>query len=123
MSSGQALPWPRPFDDGAQGTTTLITGVTLSAATLADAMRLGDSTADTATARRLLAVGTALVERHAPGAPCEILNESVIRVAGYLYDQPQAPGGAGYANALRNSGAAALLLPFRAIRAGNVAAK
>ena len=39
---------------------------------------------------------------------------------GYLYDQPSAAGGAGYANAIRNSGAAPMLLPYRVHRAGSV---
>ena len=47
-------------------------------------------------------------------------NESVVRLAGYLFDQPNAGRGVAYA-ALRNSGAAAILLPYRVRRAGSTA--
>lgn len=96
--------------------------VTLTAAQLATAIRLGTSDEETAQATRLLAVATALVTRHAPAAPTAMQNEAVVRVAGYLYDQPTAAGGTQHANALRNSGAAALLLPWRVHRAGKVEA-
>ena len=92
----------------------------LTAAQLAAALRLGDSAEETAQATRLLATATAWVTRHAPDAPAAIQDEAVIRVAGYLFDQQTASRGAAYADALRNSGAAALLLPWRVHRAGSV---
>ena len=74
-----------------------------------------------------------LVERFAPGAPQPIRNESVIRVAGWLFS-PRKPQpaqsvavGSGLRldfrerfydpSALRNSGARALLTPWRTRRA------
>ena len=57
---------------------------------------------------------------HAPDAPGEIHSEAVVRTAGYLFDMPQAGMGAGYADVLRNSGALALMLPWRRHRAGVV---
>ena len=48
-----------------------------------------------------------------------IVNEAAIRLAGYLFDQPNAGRGLSYANAGRNSGAWAILLPFRVHRAGS----
>ena len=48
-------------------------------------------------------------------------NEAAIRLAGYLFDQPFAARGGTYANALRNSGAARMLLPYRIHRAGSTA--
>ena len=92
--------------------------VTLTAAALAEAIRVGASPDETAQVERLLAVATALVVRHAPDAPGAIHGEAAIRVAGYLFDMPQAARGAGYADVLRNAGALALLLPWRAHRAG-----
>ena len=70
---------------------------------------------------RLLAVVEAMVEKYAPNAPAALQNEAAIRICGYLFDAPAAPGGAAYANALRNSGAAVLLLPWREYRLGSMA--
>ena len=39
-------------------------------------------------------------------------NEAVVRLAGYLFDQPNAGRGVVHADALRNSGARAILLPL-----------
>ena len=48
-------------------------------------------------------------------------DEVRIGLSGYLFDQPNAGRGSTYANALRNSGAAAILMPYRVHRAGSVA--
>ena len=89
---------------------------------LLDALRLGTTDAENAQGKRLLAYATEAVEKHAPGedVPVTIQNEAVVRLAGYLFDQPTAGRGAAYANALRNSGAAAILSPYRIHRAGSV---
>ena len=42
-----------------------------------------------------------------------MLNEAASRLAAYQYDSPTVSGGAGFANALRNSGATNILLPYR----------
>ena len=82
---------------------------------------LGTTEAETLQATRLLSYATAAVEKHAPEAESTIIqNEAVVRLAGYLFDAPTAGRGAVYANALRNSGAAAILLPYRIHRAGSV---
>ncbi len=95
--------------------------VTLTAAELAAALRLGDSAEETAEATRLLGYATEAVTKHAPDAPDVAHNEAAIRLAGYLFDMPNAGRGAGYADALRNSGAAAILHPYRVHRAGSTA--
>ena len=95
--------------------------VTLTQSQLSGALRLGDTTAEIAEATRLLAYSAAAVLKHAPDAPDTASNEAAIRLAGYLFDMPNAGRGMGYANALRNSGASAILLPYRIHRAGNVA--
>ena len=95
--------------------------VTIKRAELSVALRLGHSDAEMAQVARLLAYGTAAVEKHVPDAPDAIQNEAVIRLSGYLFDQPNAGRGSTYANALRNSGAAAILMPYRVHRAGSVA--
>ena len=94
--------------------------VTLTAAQLAAAIRVGDTPEEAAQVDRLLATATALVLRHAPDAPGDIHTEAAVRVAGYLFDMPQAARGAGYGDVLRNSGALALMLPWRVHRAGVV---
>ena len=96
--------------------------VTLTAAELAAALRMGDSAEETAEATRLLGYATGAVTKHADAAPDTAHNEAAIRLAGYLYDQPFAPRGDGYAASLRNSGAASILLPYRVRRAGTVGA-
>ena len=96
--------------------------VTIIAAELAAAMRLGDEPEEIAEATRLLAYATEAVTRHVPTAPDATHNEAVIRLAGYLFDQPYAGRGTSYANALRHSGSASILLPYRIHRAGNTGA-
>ena len=95
--------------------------VTLDTAGLASALRMGDTDEETAEATRLLAFATTSVVKHAPAAPDVVHNEAAIRVAGYLFDMPNAGRGAGYADALRNSGAMSILLPYRVHRAGSTA--
>ena len=92
--------------------------VTITAAKLAAALRLGDSAEETAEATRILASTTALVEKHAPNAPDAIQNEAVVRAGGWLFDMPAVQRTAA-GDVLRNSGALALLLPWRVHRAGS----
>ena len=95
--------------------------VTITVQALAAALRLGDSTEEAAEATRLLAYATEAVTKHAPDAPDVVHDEAAIRLAGYLYDQPNAGRGVVHADALRNSGARAILLPYRVHRAGSTA--
>lgn len=96
--------------------------VTLTVPQLAVALRLAtapDQTipaAQTDELTRILATATAMVERYAPAAPDGQHNEAAIRLAGWLYDtdpseirRVQSP--------MANSGAAALLAPWRVQRA------
>ena len=98
--------------------------VTLTVAQLAGALRVGDSAQETTEMGRLLAYTTAAVSRHLGGtydtAPDAVVDEAVIRLAGYLYDMPDASRYAGHGDPLRNSGSARILLPWRIHRAGNV---
>ena len=89
--------------------------VTLTVPQLTNALRVGDTPEETEIVTRLLAVGTELVGQYAPDAPDAILDEAVVRTAGYLFDQPTVSNRS--PNALRNSGAAALLAPYRVQRA------
>ena len=92
--------------------------VTLTAAQLAAAMRLGDSTEEMNEVVRLLAYASEAVVRHAPAAPDVVHNEAVVRLCGYLFDQPLASRRDAYANAMRNSGAGRMLLPYVEHRVG-----
>ena len=71
---------------------------------------------------RLAGVGEELVALRAPDAPQVVKDEAVVRVAAYLFDQPQAPSASRYASAWRNSGAAALVSPWVVRRLGIVGA-
>ena len=97
--------------------------ISLTQAQLSAAIRLGDSPEEVAESTRLLAFATEAISRHLgdayDGAPETIVNEAAIRLAGYFYDQPNAGRGLSFANAGRNSGAWAVLLPFRVHRAGS----
>ena len=92
--------------------------VTMTAAELLGALRLGDSTEEVTEATRLLAFSSEAVVKYAPAASDIAHNESCRRLAGYLFDQPEAARGAAYANAMRNSGAQRMLLPYRTHRLG-----
>lgn len=96
--------------------------VTLTIAQLSASLRLGDTAEETAESTRLLSYATEAVSKHAPGAPAVVLNEAVVRLASYLFDMPNAGRGDGYANAMRNSGAGRILLPYVVHRAGTTRA-
>ena len=95
--------------------------MTLTAAQLSAALRLGNTTEETQEAARLLAFSTEAVTRYAPDAPDVVQNEAAIRLSGYLFDMPLAGRGAGYADALRNSGALQIVAGWRNHRAGSTA--
>ena len=95
--------------------------VTLTVASLAASLRLGDTPEETTEATRLLGYATEAVTRHSPDAPDVVHNEAAIRVVGYLFDMPTAARGDGYADVVRNSGASRILLPYRTHRAGSTA--
>ena len=92
--------------------------VSITVAELTAELRLNDTAEETAEVTRLLAYATEAVTQHAPDASETAMNEAVRRLAGYLFDQPEAGRGMAYANALRSSGAARMLLPYRIHRLG-----
>lgn len=92
--------------------------VTITVEELRAALRLNDSTEETAEVTRLLAYATEAVVKHAPNASDVVHDEAVRRLVGHLFDQPEASRSDAYANAMRNSGAARILLPYRIHRAG-----
>ena len=95
--------------------------ITISVVELLDALRLGSSAEELAQVTRLHGYATAAVSKHAPAAEDVVHNEAVVRLAAYLYDQPSTTRADGFSNALRSSGAARILLPYRIHRAGSTA--
>ena len=91
-------------------------------AILSRSLRAGTSAEEQAEVSRLRGVAEALVAQYLRGAACPdaIQDEAVIRTAAYLYDQPTVSRSLAFANALRNSGAVAMLAPHRIQRAGSV---
>ena len=84
---------------------------------LAAAMRLGDGVSEPSepilgVITRLLSVAQSTVQLHASTAPDDIQDEAIIRLSGYLYDQPSSAPGQRFTNAYVNSGAASLLGPW-----------
>ena len=94
----------------------------ISAEEMAKAIRAGTSTEETAEVSRIHAYVSAAVERYAPQAPEAVKSEAMVRLAGYLFDAPNAGRGMGFANTMRNSGAKDMLLAYRVHRAGRVEA-
>ena len=93
----------------------------VTAAQLAVAVRADPADADVlAQMTRILSVADTAVRKFAPGAPENIRDEAIIRIVGYVYDLPTVPG-PGFRvsdSALRGSGAAGWLAPYRAHRIG-----
>ena len=94
--------------------------ISLTIAELLAALRLTDTPEELAEATRLHALASEVTTTTAPDAPDVVQNECVVRLAAFLYDQPNAAPGDSYANAWRASGAARLALPYVIHRAGLV---
>ena len=96
--------------------------VTILRAQLAARLRLGRTQTELDETDQLLAYSTEAVTRHLGDAfaacPDVVVNEAVYRLAGYIYDRPFASADTRFANAMRNSGAASALLPYRMHNAG-----
>ena len=92
--------------------------VTITVEELVAALRLGDSAEEHAEVSRLHAFASEAVVKHAPDASETAQNEAVRRLAGHLFDMPEASRGDSYSNAMRSSGAARILLPYRVHRLG-----
>ena len=99
--------------------------VTRTLAQLAGDLRLGDGTNDPSgpaaiVLARIDATARAMVLAYAPNAPDAIHNEAYVRLAGWFFDQDPSGSSPGGPSALRASGAAALLGPYRVRRAGRI---
>ena len=98
--------------------------VTITVAALASAIRVGDSAEETAQVTRLLAYAETAISRHLGDeyalTPEAVVNEAAVRIVGYIFDAPTSSRGAAFSNAIRNSGAGRMLLPYVIHRAGPV---
>ena len=97
--------------------------VTRTLAQLAADLRIGDgSTAPTGAVAvvlaRIDATARAMVLEFAPTAPEAVQNEAYVRLAGWLYDADPSGSTPGGPSALRTSGAASILAPYKVRRAG-----
>ena len=96
--------------------------ITISDVALAAALRLGDGVTPLTEptlgiVARLKAVATQIILEDAPDVPDdELHNEAVVRIAGRLFDMPQAGRGGNYAYVYKHSGARDLLSQWRRIR-------
>ena len=64
--------------------------VTITVTELLAALRLSDSPEELAETTRLLAYCDAAITKHVPTAPDVVHNEAIRRLAGQLFDQPEA---------------------------------
>ena len=101
--------------------------VTRTLAQLAADLRMGDGVTDPTGPEgvvlgRIATSAAALVERYAPDAPEAIQNEAYVRLAGWLYDSDPSSTSPGGPVAMRASGAASLLAPWKVRRAGKIEA-
>ena len=87
--------------------------VTIDAAALSNSLRLGSTPEEFQEVSRLLAFATEAVVGYAPSASDVAHSEACVRLVAYLFDRPTAGRGSGWSNALRNSGAGAILATYR----------
>ena len=92
--------------------------VTMTQTDFQTELRLANSQEERKLAARLLGYVSVAVLRYAPDCPDEVHNEAAVRLGAYLYNQPEATRGDAYANAMRSSGAARAMLPWKAHGAG-----
>lgn len=97
--------------------------ITRTLAELAGDLRIGDGVAEptgpaAVVLERIAATARVMVVAYAPAAPDEIHNESYARLAGWLFDADPSGSVPGGPTALRSSGAASLLGPYKVRRGG-----
>ena len=95
--------------------------VTAAVSDVARSIRAVDSSDVLAELTDLLAYASAEVTRIAPLAPDSVHNRAATSIVSYIYDRPTTGRMTDYANVIRNSGAGAMLLPYRTHRGGSTA--
>ena len=97
--------------------------VTRTLTQLAADLRIGDGTtaptgANLVLLTRIAATATAMVTKYSPNAPDAIHDEALVRLSGWLFDSDPSGANPGGPVAMRASGAASLLSPYKIRRAG-----
>ena len=83
------------------------------------AIQVEDTAANQTAVTRIQNAVTALIEQYAPDAPDAVKDQATVQAVGYIQEAPaSAPARMNFANAMQNSGANALLAPWREHRAG-----
>ena len=95
--------------------------ITATVADVSRSIRAVDSPDVLAELEDLLAYASGEVTRIAPLAPDTAHNRAAISICGYLYDRSTVGRMTDYSNVIRNSGAGAMLLPYRTHRGGSTA--
>ena len=97
--------------------------VTATVSDVARSIRAVASTDVLAELADLLAYASAEVVRIAPLAPDAVHNRAAVSIVGYIYDKPTSGLKTIYSasNSIRNSGAGAMLMPYRRHRGGSTA--
>ena len=111
-------------DDDLDRFRRLALAMAITTLQLAAEMRLGDGVTPldeplSGILERLHDTAVHIVERRAPDAPASVQDEATVRLAAYLYDQPNAGMGSRFSFAWQSSGASALCAPFRIRRTGH----
>lgn len=83
------------------------------------ALRIDGDDLDSQLTRNIAAAG-ALAHQQAPHAPESVADEAVVRMVGWLWEGPTAPGEVSEAGAWRRCGAEGLLAPWTVRRAGAI---
>ena len=88
-------------------------------ADLLEAIHVEDNAANRTAVTRIQNAVTALIEQYAPDAPDAVKDQATVQAVGYIQEAPaSAPARMNFANAMQNSGANALLAPWREHGAG-----
>ena len=83
------------------------------------AIRVEDTPSNRTAVTRIQSAVTALVEKYAPDAEDAVKDLATVLAVGYIQEAPaSAPARMNFANAMQNSGANALLAPWREHSAG-----
>ena len=99
--------------------------IEITVAELAAANRIGSTTQETTEVTRIRDYAVVAISQHLTvavydAAPVEVLDMAASLLLGYLYDKPTVSGGVSLANALKFSGAARVLFPYRLHTVGMV---
>lgn len=91
----------------------------VSIADLLEAIHVEQNDANQKAVVRIRDAVNAVIATYAPDAPDAVKFQACVQCVGYVWESPaSAPARMNFANALQNSGAAALLAPWRVHRAG-----